>query len=619
MSQYTIDRSKVVIKPKQYVKVKNDIFRITQTIDFETVVGVNIKTGKAKSILVHEIKNIIDKNEIISNEQDVSSYTDTQWQEIERRFEIIKPLLGVSTTKEDIETVAENNNIHFTTIYRWLRNYRISGAITSLLKQKPGSEVGSSRISQIADMLIEKTIEEYYLTKQKPCIQRIIELVHIECHNKNITPPSKNTIRSRIAKISNEERLKKQGNKDIARNIYSPAAGSFPHATNPLSVVQIDHTLMDIILVDDENRLPIGRPWITLAIDVYSRMITGYYLSLEPPSEASVALCLTCSMLPKDKLLLQYEVDADWPVWGIMNTIHVDNGADFRSDSLRKSCLSYGINIEFRPVGKPNFGGHIERLIGTIVKKVHSLPGTTFSNISERGNYDSDKNACLTFKEFEKWLLLFITKVYHQKKHSSLGMSPLQKWEDGIFGTSEHTGCGYPTKPNNQDTLLIDFLPIFNRTIQRAGVNIDGLNYYDNCLRPWINHISSSSKQKEKFIFRRDPRDISYIWFFEPQLKQYFKITLADQSIPPISLFEYKSVKSTLKTQRAKITSSNVLLALEEMQHHVKASASVSRKIRRQKQRKDNIKEQLTIKKTPITNSTNHEDDLWDDDVEAFD
>lgn len=90
MSQYTIDRSKVVIKPKQYVKVKNDIFRITQTIDFETVVGVNIKTGKAKSILVHEIKNIIDKNEIISNEQDVSSYTDTQWQEIERRFEIIQ-------------------------------------------------------------------------------------------------------------------------------------------------------------------------------------------------------------------------------------------------------------------------------------------------------------------------------------------------------------------------------------------------------------------------------------------------------------------------------------------------------------------------------------------------
>jgi putative transposase len=89
-------------------------------------------------------------------------------------------------------------------------------------------------------------------------------------------------------------------------------------------------------------------------------------------------------------------------VWGIINTIHVDNGADFRSESLRKSCLSYGINIEFRPVGRPSFGGHIEKLIGTIVKKVHSLPGTTFLNISKKKNYDSDKNASMTFSEFKK-------------------------------------------------------------------------------------------------------------------------------------------------------------------------------------------------------------------------
>jgi hypothetical protein len=37
-------------------------------------------------------------------------------------------------------------------------------------------------------------------------------------------------------------------------------------------VVQIDHTLLDIILVDDLHRLSIGRPWITLAIDVFSRI-----------------------------------------------------------------------------------------------------------------------------------------------------------------------------------------------------------------------------------------------------------------------------------------------------------------------------------------------------------
>jgi hypothetical protein len=38
-----------------------------------------------------------------------------------------------------------------------------------------------------------------------------------------------------------------------------------------LDFVQIDHTKVDVIVVDEQQRLPIGRSWITLAIDGYSR------------------------------------------------------------------------------------------------------------------------------------------------------------------------------------------------------------------------------------------------------------------------------------------------------------------------------------------------------------
>lgn len=40
---------------------------------------------------------------------------------------------------------------------------------------------------------------------------------------------------------------------------------------------------------------------------------------------------------------------------------------------------------------EPQFGGHIERLIGTFMKEVHGINGTTFSNIKEKDNYDSEK------------------------------------------------------------------------------------------------------------------------------------------------------------------------------------------------------------------------------------
>ncbi|BBI69860.1 hypothetical protein PKHYL_40510 [Psychrobacter sp. KH172YL61] len=96
--------------------------------------------------------------------------------------------------------------------------------------------------------------------------------------------------------------------------------------------------------------------------------------------------------LTKESLLLEHGIDhTEWQVYGYPQKIHVDNGADFRSNTLARSCEIHGINLEFRPVARPQFGGHIERLIGTFMKEVHGINGTTFSNIKEKDNYDSEK------------------------------------------------------------------------------------------------------------------------------------------------------------------------------------------------------------------------------------
>jgi len=36
--------------------------------------------------------------------------------------------------------------------------------------------------------------------------------------------------------------------------------------------VELDHTVLDLIVVDEEDRLPIGRPTVTLALDVYCKI-----------------------------------------------------------------------------------------------------------------------------------------------------------------------------------------------------------------------------------------------------------------------------------------------------------------------------------------------------------
>lgn len=68
-----------------------------------------------------------------------------------------------------------------------------------------------------------------------------------------------------------------------------------------------------------------------------------------------------------------------------------------------------------RPVVRPQFGAHVERVLGTINKEVHNLSGTTFSNITEKGSYNSDKEAMFTLEELTQWLLHYIVNIYHKK------------------------------------------------------------------------------------------------------------------------------------------------------------------------------------------------------------
>jgi putative transposase len=109
----------------------------------------------------------------------------------------------------------------------------------------------------------------------------------------------------------------------------------------------------------------------------------GFYVSLDAPSLVSVAMVLTHAVLPKEHWLADRELEVPWPMAGIPDVLHLDYAPEFDSELLRRGAQEYGMRIEHRPAGKPHFGGHIERLIGTMMGAVHLLPGTTFSNVAE--------------------------------------------------------------------------------------------------------------------------------------------------------------------------------------------------------------------------------------------
>jgi putative transposase len=78
-------------------------------------------------------------------------------------------------------------------------------------------------------------------------------------------------------------------------------------------VAQIDHTVID---VDEEHRQPIQRPFLTVVINVFSRMVLGFAIYLEKPSAFTAGLAISHAVLPKEQWLAEVGVQAEWPCWG---------------------------------------------------------------------------------------------------------------------------------------------------------------------------------------------------------------------------------------------------------------------------------------------------------------
>ncbi|WP_223669838.1 Mu transposase C-terminal domain-containing protein [Kangiella shandongensis] len=595
---------------------------IVNHIDMKEVCVRGVEDNQLKIV---KIKDLTDEKSEDSSRtrEDLLIIDDKHWKDVQRKYLAIKDLIKTPKYQRDteqIEEVAKESGVNKSTIYRWLSDYERYGSMTSLSRMTRRDK-GTRKLQPEVEEVIQNVIEELYLTRERKTQQEVCLEVRRRCKRKNLTLPNHNTVIARIKVIPHQVRAKaRYGKKGIEK--HQPVRGHFHENGAPLSLVQIDHTPLDIILVDDIDRKPIGKPWITLAIDVATRMVAGFYVGFEPPSAMSVGLCLSSAMLSKDILLAKHDIDAEWPVWGKIQTVHADNAKEFRGDMVRRACQNYGIDLEWRAVGKTNWGGHIERYLGTLLTKIHGMKGTTFSNTQERGDYPSEKEAIFSLKEFEKILLIKIVEEYHQTIHSEIKTTPYDKWMRGIFGDDDQKGVGLPRKIEDEERFRIDFMPYKERTVQSYGIVIDEVHYYSDVLRRWINcKDPKNSRVKRKFIVRRDPRDISYIYFLDPELNRYFKVPYRDTRRPAISIWELRECQRYLKEQGEKAyDEEKIFLAHEKLKEIEENSRSKTIKARkrnaiRQKVLQDRIEEVIP---QPENTETELDDELFED-IQPFD
>ena len=298
------------------------------------------------------------------------------WGIASERADVIRSLLDVvpGVCRSDaVAAAASELGVSRAGLYRLVARYRTAGVTSSLLPTRRGRPKGSHSLDRKRETIIAEEIDE--LLPEAGTTQAI----------RSLRPDRREVPRDRCqaAQLADgpcsgpQRRCEAQGAQAAGHGgsgvIHRGAGGV--GGRPPLDMVQIDHTQVDVIVVDPENRQSEKRPWLTLAIDIYSRMVLGYHLSLDSPSAISVGLCLLNAVFDKSALLAERDIDVAWPSAGLPRALLVDNAAEFHSRTFLRGCREHGIRVEWRPPGAPHYGGHIERLIGTQMGAVHVSAG----------------------------------------------------------------------------------------------------------------------------------------------------------------------------------------------------------------------------------------------------
>ena len=494
------------------------------------------------------------------------------WAEARRRATVIRPLAEANTLPASVAAEAGRIlGLSDRTIYTLVKRWReTDGSIPALIAALSNRK-RPDRLCVEVERLVAAAISKLYMSKQRIKLSALMTLIQAECRKAGLRAPSRNTVQTRIDRRRPDELSRRRHGRNAARR-FQAVEGQFPATAQPFDAVQIDHTRVDLIVVAPYTRQPIGRPWITVAIDVHTRCIVGLCLTLEAPSAVSVGLCLAHAATDKKPWLERMGVEAEWPTVGKPKVIHVDNGADFHSEALRRGCEAHGIRIVYRPVGAPHYGGIVERVIGTLMTMVHRLPGTTFSGIVEKGSYESDTKAALTLAELEKWFALAIAGTYHQALHSGIGEPPIARWQHAI------ENAGELPRACNPRTFLVDFLPVVRRRVQRQGFLIDHIVYSSNAIKPWI----AQRDRGHRFVIRRDPRDLSRIFVLHPDEDHYVELPYRSMSQPAITLWEHRRAVERVREQgRRQVDEVAIFKAVGEMRSLADKAVATTKAARR--------------------------------------
>ena len=428
---------------------------------------------------------------------------------------------------------------------KWLAAGRDIRAIIPRHADRGGR--GSQMLPEVR-AVTDSVVQELYMTLERKrvpevhleIVRRLADANRLRAPTDPLSIPSRRTIYREIACLPVFEVMAARYGKRQAEMKFR-TSGAAPEAVRALQRVSMDHTPSDLVVVDDNSMLPLGRPTLTSALDEYTRCPMGFYAGFEPPSCLSVMRCLKHAILPKTYVQREFpSIKNHWECYGVPELVIVDNPPEFHSSHFERACLQIGADIQYTKVLVPWYKGKLERFQGTMNHDLmHGNPGTTFSNILDRDEYDPTRHAVIMLSTFREMLHKWIIDLYLQTPHRGIKDTPAHRWN------SEMSALPPPLPPSARELDIVLGMTT-QRVVFHYGIELEGLKYNG----PELGALRRRQGPRIKVELTFDPGDLGHINVLNSETGEYFQVPAVDQAYAKgLSLWQHRVIRRFAQRQ----------------------------------------------------------------------
>jgi putative transposase len=458
------------------------------------------------------------------------------------------------------------------TVMDWMKRWETSGGNLMSLLTRHAVRVTPKRLDPRVLKIGRGQVRTFYCTKRRPTINDTKEQIETAL-NADKTLDTKtisiSTVRRLIDEICPYERDVTRFGAAYARHKWRYSLKGIG-ADRPMQRYEIDHTVLDVVVICDRTGMPLGRPTITIVVDAFSGLVAGIFISFWGTGLAATLAALKVAISPKDEYVTQNRLAVKWLPFGIPCLMVVDNGLEFHSPQFHDIAMYLSMDLRFCAVRQPWLKPFVERTLG----ELHGyLPhqGRVEKRLNNYLPPKPEKSATITFGSLCTGLLKAFVEIHPFEVNERKLWLPFERFSEGMEKLLP------PSLPTSTAELDLIVAVTKEYTVGNEGVVPNYLRFNSGELQDLRRAVGTDFRTLIKF----NPEDLSLVHVQDPRTKGWLPV----QSCMPeytdgLSIVQHKAIRAQLKGKVArKDISDRLLKAKTELTELWNSSAVIGKRL----------------------------------------